>query len=173
MAKAAIPNRERVNIVYKSQLENGQDIELPFKLLVLGDFSQASQEIPLDERSTIKITKENFDAVLKGMKIKLDLLVENRLTEVAKEPLRLRLELNSLADFGPDHLVRQISPLKKLVDLSQALVQTKKTLNSRPGLFNKLTSIMADKEKKTAFLDELLRYNDQLDAEESKNISCE
>ncbi|MDR1577559.1 MAG: type VI secretion system contractile sheath small subunit [Deltaproteobacteria bacterium] len=166
MPKNNAPNNERVQIVYKSQVDQSErEVELPFKLLVLGNFSQSANDASIEDRDPIMVTKENFDAVLKSMGIKLDLLVENRLAKEATTPIRLSLAFNRLEDFEPHRLTRQVAPLKKLVDLSQSLVKTKKILATKPTVLEKLKSILADSDKKQQFMEQLLAYKDQLDQE--------
>ncbi|MDR1086618.1 MAG: type VI secretion system contractile sheath small subunit [Deltaproteobacteria bacterium] len=164
-------SRERVSIVYKSQLtQSGQDVELPFKLLVMGNFSHSSGDTPLDERDPVKVTKENFDAVVKGLAVRIDLLTENRLAPEKQENLKVRLEFSSLADLTPKSLIRGIEPLAELAELSQALRETKKLLTSNPTLFLRLKEILADKDKKELLLKELNDYNKRFSTTFDENV---
>jgi type VI secretion system protein ImpB len=95
------------------------------------------------------------------MAIQLDLLAENHLTQESAQslpPLKLHLEFASLADFTPNELADKIEPLKKLLDLSQALKTTKKIVSTKTTVFDKLKAIFSDKDKKDAFLKELNDY---------------
>ena len=70
----------RVNIRYVKKTDGAQEkIELPLKLLLLGDYNLRPDSTPLDERKKISVNKDNFDDVLREQKIKLSMLVPNRL----------------------------------------------------------------------------------------------
>ena len=59
MAKeASVAPRERVNIVYRPATGDAQEeIELPLKLLVVGDFTGKTDERMLEDREPINIDK--------------------------------------------------------------------------------------------------------------------
>jgi type VI secretion system protein ImpB len=155
--ETSVAPRERVSIVYKSNSDNGQqETELPFKLLILGDFTQSGEEGSLDGRQTIPVTKDNFDAVIKGLELKLDLWVDDKFSGQEEQQIPLHLEFSSLRDFEPDQLVHKIAPLKDLADISQALKSAKKTIASHPVILERLQAILAD-ESRTALLAEALK----------------
>src|SRR5262245_60982360 len=60
---------ERVNLKYSSKDQAGQDVEIPFKLLVTGDFSFRPDTMPVGDRKPLEIDKDNFNDVLLAKKI--------------------------------------------------------------------------------------------------------
>ena len=54
-------------------------MELPLRLLALGDYSQSESNLPLSEREKININKDTFQQVMKSMGLKLDMTVPDRL----------------------------------------------------------------------------------------------
>jgi type VI secretion system protein ImpB len=113
----------RVHITYDVEVGDAIELkELPFVVGVLGDFSgKPDQPLPrLKDRKLIEIDRDNFDQVLAGMTPRLQYSVPNRLTDDgSKLPVELRFK--SIEDFEPDNLVRQVEPLRKLVDARQHL----------------------------------------------------
>ena len=90
MAKeASVAPKERVNIVYKPATGDAkEEVELPLKVLVMGDFTQASDETPVEDRKAINIDKDNFNDVLNSYNIKLESVVDNKLTDDPKPILQ-------------------------------------------------------------------------------------
>ncbi|MDR1870659.1 MAG: type VI secretion system contractile sheath small subunit [Deltaproteobacteria bacterium] len=150
--------KERVAIVYKSSQSN-QDVELPFKILLMGDFSRSSDNnIPLDQRPTIPITKENLDAALKGLSIKFEAKLKNHLAKEATEPLLLTHKFRALADFEPRRIIESCPPLAKINTLSQSLARAKKLLIIRPTVLEKLKVILKSHQGKETLLKEVEDY---------------
>src|SRR6185312_5528548 len=115
----------RVHITYDVEVGDAIEMkELPFVVGVLGDFTgQPTQPLPrLRDRKFVEVTPDNFDQVLEGMKPHLAFSVENKLSEDAEAPqLRVDLHFKSLDDFEPENVVKQVKPLKELMDLRTRL----------------------------------------------------
>lgn len=55
----------RVNIKFDLHTGNTKKkVELPLKLLAVGDYSNGKEQRPLSERSRINVDKNNFDGVM-------------------------------------------------------------------------------------------------------------
>ena len=68
----SVAPKERVNITYKPATGDAkEEIELPFRMLVLGDFNRRPDETPLEDRQKIDINKDNFNKVLKEQDVRL------------------------------------------------------------------------------------------------------
>ena len=77
MAKeGSVAPKERVNIVYKPATGDAQEqVELPLKMLVMGDFTLAEDERMVEDREPINVDKDNFNEVLKAQNLELQLTV--------------------------------------------------------------------------------------------------
>ena len=106
----ADPNLE-MDFTLESE-KSGVVEEPPFNLLVLGDWSGAATKKALDSRRPIEIDRDNFDDVMNGLGVRLDLELEAG---------RVELEFNSLEDFHPDELYRKIPMFGELRDLRKRL----------------------------------------------------
>jgi type VI secretion system protein ImpB len=113
----------RVHITY--DVETGGAIEkreIPFVAGVLADLSgQPEQPLPpLKDRKFVEVDKDNFDRVLGQMNPRLAFKVDNRLSE---DDTRLGVELRfqSMADFEPAAVAKQVPSLRKLLELRNAL----------------------------------------------------
>ncbi|MCP3941801.1 MAG: type VI secretion system contractile sheath small subunit [Desulfobacteraceae bacterium] len=157
MAKeASVAPKERVNIVYKPATGDAkEEVELPLKVLVMGDFTMAEDETPLEDRKAVNVDKDNFNDVLNSYNVKLETVVENRLAQEPGEEMAVKLDFNSLKDFNPDAIVDKVPELKKLVELRNALKAVKGPLGNIPAFKKKLNALVNDEGARERILKEL------------------
>jgi len=156
MAKeGSVAPRERVNIVYKPAIGAQEDVELPLKLLMMGDYMLREDERYLEDRKPVNIDKDNFTDVMKSMKLSLAMNVTNKLSEEEGDQLPVHLQFNSLKDFEPESIATQVPELRKLLELREALKTLKNPLGNMPAFRKKIESILHDKEARERLLAEL------------------
>lgn len=156
--KGSVAPKERVNIVYKSHTgDKSEEVELPLKLLVLGDFSGKPSDEIVEDRKTININKENFDDVMKGYKLSLSLNVQNKLEENAGEDdqIPVSLTMAGMKDFSPDNIVEQVPELKSLLELRKSLLALKGPLGNVPAFRKSIQSILSDDTSREKLIREL------------------
>src|SRR5690606_32567617 len=135
MAKeGSVAPKERINVTFSPDTSGAQEeLELPLKLMVLGDFTQREDERQIEDRKPISIDKHNFDEVLAKQELNLTLTVPNRLQDdPQQEDLAVKLQINSMKDFNPASLVEQVPELRQLMELRDALVALKGPLGNAP-----------------------------------------
>jgi type VI secretion system protein ImpB len=149
----------RVHIKY--DVETGGAIEmkeLPFVMGVLGDFTGQPVEplAKLKERKFVEVTPDNFDDVLKSMKPHLAFTVENKLSD-DPEAGKLGVDLNfeSLDDFSPDQVARQVKPLRDMLELRTKLADLRGSLQGNDKLDEILQATLADDEKRKRLQSEI------------------
>ena len=157
MAKeATVAPKERVNIVYRPATGDAkEEVELPLKLLVMGDFTGSPDDRPLEQRQPINIDKDNFNEVLKARNIGLDLTVPNRLSGKPDEEMKVKLRLESMKDFNPDAVAEQVPELKKLLELREALRSLKSPMSNVPEFRKKVQELVKDETARKQLLKEL------------------
>src|SRR5215213_4549978 len=74
-----------------------------FNALLLGNWSGNLSRKDLNERRSIIIDRDNFDDVLKGLNVGIDLDLQGDKSNV------LRLQFRELDDFHPDNLFRNVT----------------------------------------------------------------
>ncbi|MBT3386622.1 MAG: type VI secretion system contractile sheath small subunit [Desulfobacula sp.] len=154
--ESSVAPKERVNIVYTPATGDAkEEVELPLKVLIMGDFTSAEDETPIEDRKAINIDKDNFNDVLDSYNISLDAVVDNKLSEEPDEQMAVKLNFNSLKDFDPDAIVDQVPELKKLVELRNALKAVKGPLGNVPEFKKKLNDLVKDDGAKERILKEL------------------
>jgi type VI secretion system protein ImpB len=138
----------RVHITY--EVETGGAIELkelPFVAGVLADLSGKPEEaLPrVKDRKFVDIDRDNFNAVMKGMKPRLSFKVDNKLTNDDTK-MGVELRFNSLDDFEPEQVVNQIDPLKKLLEVRKQLSSLLAKADGNDKLSEKLQEILNNTE---------------------------
>ncbi len=163
MAKeASVAPKERVNIVYRPATGDAQEeVELPLKLLILGDFTQTTDERTVEDREPINIDKDNFNEVLKAQNININLTVPNKLSENPDEEMAVNLSFDTIKDFGPESIAEQTPELNKLLELRKALTALKGPLSNVPEFRKKIQSLVKDDATKDQLLKELGVEDDQ------------
>jgi len=158
MAKeGSVAPKERINVTFKPATGGAQEeIELPLKLLAIGDYTLRKDDRKLEERKPISIDKMTFDDVLAKQALSLTLSVPNRLQEAKDgEELGVQLKVNTMKDFNPASLVDQVPELRKLMELRDALVALKGPLGNAPSFRKAIEGVLADDESRGRVLGEL------------------
>jgi type VI secretion system protein ImpB len=136
--------KARVNI--KLDLHTGgaqKKVELPLKLMVLGDYSNGREDRALSERTKININKNNFDSVLAEFAPALKLTVENTF---AADGSNASVDLNfqKMKDFEPEQVARQIPSLRALLATRNLLRDLKSNLLDNATFRLELERIVKD-----------------------------
>ncbi|MCL2778318.1 MAG: type VI secretion system contractile sheath small subunit [Polyangiaceae bacterium] len=153
----SVAPKERVNITYKPDTGDRQsEVELPLKMLFVGDYTGQPDERPLEERKPVNVDKDNFQQVLAEHNLRLDLTVPNALSEgEPDEQLSVKLHFTKLADFGPDAVAQQVPELRQLLELREALTSLKSPLGNVPAFRKKLQALLGDAEQRDKLMREL------------------
>ncbi|HUU30250.1 MAG TPA: type VI secretion system contractile sheath small subunit [archaeon] len=161
MAKeASVAPKERVNIVYRPATGDAtQEVELPLKVMVMGDFTLRPDDTPIEDRSPVNVDKDNFNDVLKAQDVRLDSTVEDRLSEAKegeeKGKMNISLDFKTMRDFEPDAIIKKIPELNKMYELREALKAMKGPLGNVPEFRKKIQELVKDEGTKARLLKEL------------------
>ena len=147
MASSSFQNevpKARVNI--KLDLHTGgaqKKVELPLKLMLMGDYSNGKEQRPLSDRAKVNINKNNFDSVLAefspGLKLAVDNALLNDGTDTAVE-----LQFQRMKDFEPEQVARQIPQLRALLAMRNLLRDLKSNLLDNATFRHELERILKD-----------------------------
>ena len=152
----SVAPKERVNIVYRTSVGDAkEDVELPLKTLVMGDFTGKLDERPLETREPINIDKDNFNEVMKAQGVTINFSVPNRLSDQPDAELDLKLKMESINDFSPEAVVQQIPELQRLMELRDALRSLKGPLANVPEFRKKIQELIKDENAREKLLAEI------------------
>ena len=157
MAKeGSVAPKERVNIVYKPATGDAkEEVELPLKVLVMGDFSLKDDPTPVEDRKAINVDKDNLGDVLEAQNVDLNINVKNTLSDEPDAQMSLNLDLKSFKDFEPDAIIQKVPELKQLLDLREALTALKGPLGNVPAFRKKIQDLIQDEGTRARLLGEL------------------
>jgi len=136
--------KARVNI--KLDLHTGgaqKKVELPLKLMVMGDYSNGKEQRPLSERGKININKNNVDSVLADFSPGLKLTVPDTLSDDASDT-PVELSFQRMKDFEPEQVARQIPQLRALLAMRNLLRDLKSNLLDNMTFRQELERILKD-----------------------------
>ena len=147
MAKeGSVGPRSRINIKYTAAVGDAQkEIELPLRMLVMGDFTGKQDSTPVAERKAISINKDNFNEVMSQQKLGAKIAVKDKLSGDPDSQLSVDLKFDSLKDFTPGQVAHQVPELAKLMQVRDALMALKADLN-KADFRKKLEQLVTDPE---------------------------
>jgi type VI secretion system protein ImpB len=158
MAKeGSVAPKERVNIVYKPATGDAQEeVELPLKMLFMGDYTGRADPRPLEDRKPINVDKDNFSKVMAEQKLSVSFEVPDKLSEGEEGgQMAVNLRFRRLSDMGPEAIANQVPELKKLLDLRAALTALKGPLGNEKAFRNKIQGILNDPGSRNKIINEL------------------
>ncbi|MBW2734951.1 MAG: type VI secretion system contractile sheath small subunit [Deltaproteobacteria bacterium] len=164
MAKreGSVAPKERINIKYKPETgDASEEVELPFRFLVMGDFTGRDEEEAIEYRQPVAVDKDNFNDVLAAKDVELNATVPNAMGDNEDDELAVALKFKDIKDFGPEAIANQIPELKQLLRLRDALGTLKGPLGNIPKFRKHLEAILDDPEARQRLLDELEKAGDQ------------
>ena len=143
----------RLNITYQPDTGNAEEqVELPLRLLMVGDYRVSKDDRPLSERVPLSVNKENLNETLAKVfssgvgsnrkEVPLVLDVENTLSGEPDAQLAVSLNFRRMSDFGPDAVAAQVPELKKLLELRTTLAAMRAPLSNVPELRKRFGEIL-------------------------------
>ncbi|KIC83110.1 type VI secretion system contractile sheath small subunit [Pseudomonas sp. C5pp] len=154
-SSGSVAPKERINIKYVPATDGEQaEVELPHKMLVLGDFGLDDTRA-LEDRSIMRIDKHSFNNVLNDADVSLAMSVPSMLSTAPDAELAVNLQFKSINDFGPDSIARQVPELNKLLELREALVALKGPLGNVPTFRKQLQHLLNNEQARKQLAEEL------------------
>ena len=140
----------RVQLTYDVEVGDAiEKKELPFVAGVVGNLSGQPAEplAKLKDRKFVNVDKDNFDDVLKGMKPRVQMQVENKLSGDAGSKIGVELNFRSLEDFSPERVANQIEPLRKLLEARQKLADLRNKAAGNDKFEDLLNEVLQNTDK--------------------------
>lgn len=151
----SVAPKERINIKYVPATGDEQtEVELPHKMLVLGDFGLDDTRA-LEDRSVMRIDKHTFNNVLNDADVNLVMSVPSVLSAAPDAELAVNLQFKAINDFGPDSIARQVPELNRLLELREALVALKGPLGNVPTFRKQLQHLLNNEQARKQLAQEL------------------
>jgi type VI secretion system protein ImpB len=151
--------KSRLTLRYKTEVDGQpEDITLPMRMAILGDFSQGTskdRKVDLEERRIRNLDGTNTDAVMKDMGVKLNFAVANKVDPDNGEEMQVDLAIDSMKSFSPDQVAKQVPKLKGLLMLKELLEEALSNVDNRKEFRKLLSELMSNQEALEKMLGEL------------------
>ncbi|MDO4433993.1 MAG: type VI secretion system contractile sheath small subunit [Alysiella sp.] len=137
----------RVQIEYDVELYGSEKkIELPFVMGVMADLvGKPIEPLPeISERKFLEIDVDNFDDRMKALKPRLVLDVPNTLT--GQGNLQVELKFESMNDFSPASIAKQVAPLNELLQARTELSNLLSYMDGKSGAEDLISKVLGDDE---------------------------
>ncbi|WP_412062099.1 type VI secretion system contractile sheath small subunit [Rubrivirga sp. IMCC45206] len=144
----------RVNLFLEVAKGDAKErVELPMRMLVMGDFTGREDGTPLEDREVINLNKDNFGDVLRSQELSVQTTVENTLTD--EDDLAVNLTFDSMASFSPEQIARQVPELSRLMATRNLLQDLRNRLISAADFRKQIEAVINDPAAREQLLSEL------------------
>lgn len=148
----------RVQIRYEVYVGDAMEMkELPFVVGVLGDFSgKPEKPLPaLRDRKFVDIDRDNFNKALAAMAPRQTFQVDDTVSGQPDQKLNVDLRFQSIDDFSPENVVRQIPVLRALLEQRESLKNLSSRLEGNDKLDELLQQVLANSDLRKSLAKEL------------------
>jgi len=156
--------KSRITLVYRTNINGeAEDVKLPFRVVVLGDFSLGSskdRQLDLEERKMRSVTGSNLNDLMKDMGMSIAFEVDDKLSSDGEGKMAVELPISRMKSFHPDEIVHHVPKLKALLLLRKLLLEMQSDIDNRKELRRKLYELFSNKDelKKLLESDQLKTY---------------
>lgn len=135
--------------------DGAKKVELPLKLLVMGDFSPGKKDCRTADREKISINKNNFEQVMGSLDLRMKYTVENKLS--GGGDLKIDLPIKNMDSFKPESVAKNIPSLSRLLAARNLLKDLKSNLLDNREFRKRLEEILVNPEAVRSLHGELKR----------------
>ncbi len=149
----------RVNLFLEVDKGDAQEkIELPMRLMVMGDYKGRPDDTPLSERELINLNKDNFEDVLKSMDVKLQYTVPDELSDSDDAEMKVDLDIDSMKSFSPEEVAKQVPQLNRMLAMRNLLQDLRNRVVSANDFRKQLEGIVKDEAALASLAAELEQF---------------
>ncbi len=130
-----------------------EKVELPMRMLVMGDFTGREDGTPLETREVINLNKDNFADVLRSQDLRVKTAVPNTLS--GEGDLSVELKFDSMKSFEPEAVARQVPEIARLLATRNLLQDLRNRLISAADFRKQIEAVIKDDAARDQLLAEL------------------
>jgi len=130
-------------------------IELPLKMMIMGDFSQKPSDARVIDREKIDINKNNFEQVMESMDLSLKYVVDDKLSGQPEKGLPVNLKIKNMKSFNPENVAKNIPSISRLLAARNLVKDLKSNLLDNREFRKRLEEVLKDGAASQAMLDQL------------------
>ena len=130
-------------------------MELPLKMMVMGDFSMKPKDERVVDRQKIDLNKNNFEQVMEGMDLSLKYVADDKLSGQEGKGLPVNLQIKNMKSFNPENVAKNIPSISRLLAARNLVKDLKSNLLDNRDFRKRLEEILKDGQASQALLDQL------------------
>jgi type VI secretion system protein ImpB len=137
----------RVQISYEDPYDAQKKVELPFVMGVLSDLSGNASQVDkpaIADRKFTDVDMDNFDAYMKSVAPAAAFRVEDKLSGESGQKMGINLTFNSMDDFSPTGIARQVPALKALLEAREQLANLQRYMDGKNAAEEQLKKLLSD-----------------------------
>jgi type VI secretion system protein ImpB len=138
-----------------------KSMELPLKLLVMGDFTCREKEGRIVDRERISVDKNNFPQVMADLGLNLSFTVENKLSGDGE--MAVEIPVDSMSSFKPENVASAVPSLSRLLAARNLLKDLKSNLLDNREFRRRLEELIKDPEAVKNLREELQKIVPELE----------
>jgi type VI secretion system protein ImpB len=141
--------KSRITLTYRiPQGIEQKEVNLPFRVLILGDLSTGSskdRKLELDKRDIRRLDGKNLNKVMADMNMSVECTVQNRIDPGNAETIAVKLPITSMKSFTPAEIARNVPKIRALRLLKKLLLEVQANIDNSKD-FRKLLRALAGNE---------------------------
>jgi len=164
----------RVQIAYADPYDSEKMVELPFVMGVMSDLSgnNAGVEAPaIEDRVFDDVTKDTLDDYMASIQPGVSFMSKNAMDPDSEDKMGVNLQFNSMDDFEPAAIARQVPAMAKLLEAREQLANLQKYMASKPKAQEQLNKLLNDPELLATLAERAGSDDDEDDDDKSEGAS--
>ncbi len=142
--------KSRLTLRYKTEISGQpEDISLPLRLLVSGDFSLGTskdRKEDLEERRVRNVNGTNTSSVMKDMGMKLNFAVANKIDPDKEEDMQVDIPIDSMKSLSPDQVAQHVPKVRGMLKMKELLQEVVSNIDNRKEFRNLLGDLLSDQD---------------------------
>lgn len=150
--------KSRITLTYRiPDAVEEQEVDLPFRLLILGDLSKGTSKDckgadgkpkTLDKREIHRLDGKNLNKVIKEMGITVNIpQVANKIDPATAESFPVALKIEEMSSFSPAEVAKQVPKIRALLLLKKLLLEVNEKISNEREFRDLLRALAKDPQK--------------------------
>ena len=134
--------RSRITLTYRTTITGEpEDVELPLRLLMLGDLSQKPEKGDLEDRDIHTLNGSNLDEVMRSMDLDFEVEIPTMSGDGAQT---IEIPVTGMRSFSPDAIAEQIPAVRSLKLMRALLVELQANIANQRRFRKELQQLFRD-----------------------------
>jgi type VI secretion system protein ImpB len=127
--------KSRLTLTYRTEVHGQkEDVQLPFRLLILGDLSNGKskdRKADLDQRFIRHLDGKNLNQVMNDMDLSVTVTVPNKVDPDKAAELTATIPIKGMRSFTPAEVAQNVPKIKSLLLLKKLLLEVQANIDNR------------------------------------------